>query len=321
MDVPLSFWIGFNVFVLLMLALDLGVFNRKAHVVSLKEAGAWTALWVSLALLFNVGVYFLGGPQAGLEFLTGYLIEYSLSVDNIFVFVLLFSSFGVPAQYQHRVLFWGILGALIMRGTMIALGVALINSFHWIIYVFGAFLIFAGIRMFFSDEGETVDLERNAILRFLRRVFPVTDGYRGQQFVVRENGVRMITPLLLVLVLIEVTDLIFAVDSIPAIFAITQEPFIVYTSNIFAILGLRSLYFLLAGIIHKFVYLRYGLATVLTFVGVKMLTEDLLHIPVTVSLAVIVTVLATSIIASLLSGKEKEAAKAPEVTEVTREGD
>ena len=315
MDVPLSFWIGFNVFVLAMLALDLGVFNRKAHVVTVREAGSWTAVWVSLALTFNVGLYFVAGPQAGLEFLTGYLIEYSLSVDNIFVFVLLFTSFAVPPQYQHRVLFWGILGALIMRGTMIGLGVALITSFHWIIYLFGAFLVFAGVRMFFSDEEETVDLERNVVLRFLRRVFPVTDGYRGQRFVVRENGKRMITPLLLVLVLIEVTDLIFAVDSIPAIFAITQEPFIVYTSNIFAILGLRSLYFLLAGIIHKFVYLRYGLAAVLSFVGIKMLITDLYHIPTLVSLGVIVSVLATSIVASLLSSKSKDVEpKPPEAT-------
>ncbi len=316
MDVPLSFWIGFNVFVLAMLALDLGVFNRKAHTVTVREAGAWTAVWVSLALTFNAGLYFVAGPQAGLEFLTGYLIEYSLSVDNIFVFVLLFTSFAVPSQYQHRVLFWGILGALIMRGAMIGLGVALITSFHWIIYLFGAFLLFAGVRMFFSDEEETVDLERNVVLRFLRRIFPVTDGYRGQKFVVRENGKRMVTPLLLVLVLIEVTDLIFAVDSIPAIFAITQEPFIVYTSNIFAILGLRSLYFLLAGVIHKFVYLRYGLAAVLSFVGIKMLITDLYHIPTLVSLGVIVSVLATSIVASLLSDKSKEVEpKPPEATE------
>ncbi len=314
MDVPLSFWIGFNVFVLAMLALDLGVFNRKAHTVTVREASIWTVVWVSLALTFNVGLYFVAGPQAGLEFLTGYLIEYSLSVDNIFVFVLLFTSFAVPPQYQHRVLFWGILGALVMRGTMIGLGVALITSFHWIIYLFGAFLVFAGVRMFFSDEEETVDLERNVVLRFLRRIFPVTDGYRGQKFVVRENGKRMVTPLLLVLALIEVTDLIFAVDSIPAIFAITQEPFIVYTSNIFAILGLRSLYFLLAGVIHKFVYLRYGLAVVLTFVGLKMLSEDFLHIPTLASLGVIVSVLATSIVASLMSSKSKDIEpKPPEV--------
>ncbi len=312
MDVPLSFWIGFNLFVLAMLALDLGVFNRKAHVVTIKEAGAWTAVWVSLALLFNVGLYVVAGPQAGLEFLTGYLIEYSLSVDNIFVFVLIFSAFAVPPKYQHRVLFWGILGALVMRGAMIALGVVLINRFHWIIYGFGAFLVFAGIRMFFSDEEDTVDLENNIILRFVRRLFPVTDGYREQKFVVREAGRRMITPLLLVLILIEVTDVIFAVDSIPAIFAITQDPFIVYTSNIFAILGLRSLYFLLAGIIDRFVYLRYGLAVVLTFVGVKMLLVDVFHIPTVVSLGVIVGTLAVSIITSLMSSRHVETPDIPE---------
>ena len=312
MDVPLSFWIGFNLFVVAMLALDLGVFNRKAHAVTLREAGAWTALWVTLALLFNVGLYFVAGPQAGLEFLTGYLIEYSLSVDNIFVFVLIFSAFKVPAKYQHRVLFWGILGALIMRGAMIALGVVLISRFHWIIYGFGAFLVFAGIRMFFSDEEDTVDLENNTVLRLVRRLVPVTDGYREQKFVVREGGRRMVTPLFLVLVLIEVTDVIFAVDSIPAIFAITQDPFIVYTSNIFAILGLRSLYFLLAGIIDRFIYLRYGLAVVLTFVGVKMLLVDVFHIPTIVSLGVIVGTLAVSIIASLLSHRHVETPDIPE---------
>ena len=312
MDVPLSFWIGFNLFVLAMLALDLGVFNRKAHAVTIREAGAWTAVWVSLALLFNVGLYVVAGPQAGLEFLTGYLIEYSLSVDNIFVFVLIFSAFAVPPKYQHRVLFWGILGALIMRGAMIALGVVLINRFHWIIYGFGAFLVFAGIRMFFSDEEDTVDLENNIILRFVRWLFPVTDGYREQKFVVREAGRRMITPLLLVLILIEVTDVIFAVDSIPAIFAITQDPFIVYTSNIFAILGLRSLYFLLAGIIDRFIYLRYGLAVVLTFVGVKMLLVDVFHIPTVVSLGVIVGTLAVSIITSLMSSRHVETPDIPE---------
>jgi len=320
LEVPISVWIGFLSFVLIMLALDLGVFNRKAHTVSVKEAGIWTSVWVSLALLFNVGLYFIAGPQVGLEFLTGYLIEYSLSVDNIFVFVLIFSAFAVPSQYQHRVLFWGILGALIMRGIMIALGAALIQNYSWIIYVFGAFLVFAGIRMFFSHEEETVDLEKNPVLRFFRRAFPVTEGYHGQRFVVMENGKRMITPLLLVLVMIELTDLVFAIDSIPAIFAITQEPFIVFTSNIFAILGLRSLYFLLAGIIHKFVYLRYGLAFVLTYVGIKMLVLSIdIHIPTFISLGVIVVALGTSIIASLLSPKSKdprEEAKEIEVPEV-----
>ncbi len=308
LEVPLVFWIGFLLFVFVMLALDLGVFNRKAHTVSVREAGTWTAVWVSLALLFNLGLYFFAGGQVALQFLTGYLIEYSLSVDNIFVFVLIFSAFNVPSQYQHRVLFWGILGALVMRGAMIAAGAALITTFHWVIYIFGAFLVFAGIRMFFTSENETIDLEHNPLLRFIRRVFPVTDGYRESKFTVLEAGKRMVTPLLLVLVMIELTDLVFALDSIPAIFAITQEPFIVFTSNIFAILGLRSLYFLLAGIIHRFVYLRYGLAFVLTFVGVKMLLEAVhVNIPILLSLGVIVVALATSIIASLLSPKSKEA--------------
>ena len=277
-------------------------------------------MWVSLALLFNVGLYVLYGPQVGLEFLTGYLIEYSLSVDNIFVFVLIFSAFAVPAQYQHRVLFWGILGALVMRGALIAVGAALIENFHWIIYVFGAFLVFVGIRMFFTGEDETVDLETNPLLRFMRRVFPVTEGYRGSQFSVVEGGKRLITPLLLVLVMIELTDLVFALDSIPAIFAITEEPFIVFTSNIFAILGLRSLYFLLAGIIHRFVYLRYGLAFILTFVGVKMLLEYFhVQIPILLSLGIIISALAVSVVASLLSPRSKdpeEEAKEIEVPEV-----
>lgn len=308
LEVPLVFWIGFLAFVLVMLALDLGVFNRKAHTVSVKEAGIWTAVWVSLALIFNLGLYFFAGGQVALEFLTGYLIEYSLSVDNIFVFVLIFSAFNVPSQYQHRVLFWGILGALVMRGIMIAAGAALISNYEWIIYVFGAFLVFAGIRMFFSHEEDSVDIENNGLLKFVRRLFPVTDGYRGSKFTVVEGGKRMITPLLLVLVMIELTDLVFAVDSIPAIFAITQEPFIVFTSNIFAILGLRSLYFLLAGVIHKFVYLRYGLAFVLTFVGVKMLLLIWhIHVPILLSLGVIITALGVSIIVSLMSPKAKEA--------------
>ena len=305
MDVPFVFWAAFIGFVLVMLALDLGVFNRQAHAVTVREAGAWTAVWVSLALSFNAGLYFWAGPQVALEFLTGYLIEYSLSVDNIFVFVLIFSSFGVPAKYQHRVLFWGILGALIMRGAMIGIGAALISQFRWILYGFGAFLVFAGIRMFFSKEEDEIDLENNRVLRLVRRFVPVTPRYHEQRFFTLENGVRMATPLFLVLILIELTDLVFAVDSIPAIFAITQDPFIVFTSNIFAILGLRSLYFLLAGIIHKFVYLRYGLAIVLTYVGVKMLLLDIFHIPTLVSLGVIVVVLGSSIAASLLSNREK----------------
>ncbi len=300
MEVPFVFWAGFIAFVLVMLALDLGVFNRKAHAISVREAGAWTAVWVSLALLFAVGLYFITGPGHALDFLTGYVIEYSLSVDNIFVFVLIFSSFGVPTAYQHRVLFWGILGALLMRGAMIAVGAALISQFHWVLYIFGAFLVFAGIRMLVSKDEGVLDLEHHPVLKFLRRFVPFTSDYHGPRFFTIIDGVRRATPLFLVLVLIEITDLVFAVDSIPAIFAITQDTFIVFTSNIFAILGLRSLYFLLAGVIHKFVYLRYGLAAVLTYVGVKMLIMDLYHIPTLLSLAVIVTVLAASILLSLL---------------------
>ena len=305
MEVPLIFWIGFLVFVLAMLALDLGVFNRKEHVITVAEAGRWVAFWVSLGLLFNVGLYLWAGPQAGIEFLTGYLIEYSLSVDNIFVFVLLFSAFSVPARYQHRVLFWGILGALVMRGTMIFLGVSLIENFHWVIYVFGAFLVFAGLRLLFNNDDDLIDVERNPVLRLVRRFVPITEDYHGSRFFVRHGGKLAATPLLLVLVLIEVTDVVFAVDSIPAIFAITREPFIVFTSNIFAILGLRSLYFLLAGIIDRFVYLEYGLAVILTYVGVKMLVSGVWHPPTWLSLAVIVAVLAVSIGASLLSNKRK----------------
>ncbi len=303
MEVSPLFWVVFNIFVFAMLALDLGVFNRKAHTPSFREASIWSVVWIALALLFNLGVYLWMGPQRGLEFLTGYLIEYSLSVDNIFVFVLIFSAFAVPSQYQHRVLFWGVLGALVLRGILIFVGAALIERFHWVLYIFGAFLIFAGLRMFRSEESE-VDLENNRILKFVRRFIPVTNTYQGQLFFIYEQGQRMATPLFMVLVLVEFTDLLFALDSIPAIFAVTREPFIVYTSNVFAIMGLRSLYFLLAGVVQKFVYLRYGLAAILTFVGVKILLEDFLHVSNVVSLLVIATTLAVSIIASLTFGQK-----------------
>ena len=306
MEVPIQFWIGFIAFVLVMLALDLGVFNREVKAVTVREAAGWVSLWVSLALIFNVGLYFWAGAEPALEFLTGYLIEYSLSIDNIFVFVLIFSAFRVPARYQHRVLFWGILGALVLRAIMIFAGVALLETFHWIIYVFGGFLVFAGMRMLFSGGDDLIDVDRNPVLRLVRRVFPVTKDYHGSRFLVRQSGTLMGTPLLLVLVVVEATDVVFAVDSIPAIFAITREPFIVFTSNIFAILGLRSLYFLLAGIIDRFVYLEYGLAAILTFVGMKMILSGVWHPPTWLSLAVIVGVLGISIGASLLSGKRKE---------------
>jgi tellurite resistance protein TerC len=296
-------WIGFNLFVLLMLALDLGVFHRNTHVVTVKESLTWTAVWIVLALAFNLGVWHFSGPQKGLEFFTGYLIEKSLSVDNVFVFALLFSYFAVPAKYQHKVLFWGILGALIMRAIMIALGAALIAKFSWIIYIFGAFLILTGIKMIVKRESE-IHPERNPIVRWFKKLMPVTNEYRGEKFFVRENGVLLATPLFVVLLLVEFSDLIFAVDSIPAIFAVTTDPFIVYTSNVFAILGLRSLYFALSGIMDKFHYLKIGLGVVLAFVGVKMmLAHTAYKIDTLVSLGVISLILGTSVVWSLLKPK------------------
>ncbi|MEO7318589.1 MAG: TerC family protein [Chthoniobacteraceae bacterium] len=293
-------WIGFNVFVLAMLALDLGVFHRKSHIVSTREAIAWTVAWITMALLFNLGVWHCAGEEKALEFTAGYLIEYSLSVDNIFVFALLFSYFAVPPQYQHRVLFWGILGALILRAVMIGAGTILIAKFAWIIYVFGAFLILTGIKMIVKRE-EEIHPERNPVVKWFKRLMPVTSDYRGSKFFVRENGVRMATPLFVVLLLVEMSDVIFAVDSIPAIFAVTTDPFIVYTSNVFAILGLRSLYFALAGVMDKFHYLKIGLGVVLTFVGVKMfLGHTAYKIDTHLSLGVIIAVLAASVVASLV---------------------
>jgi tellurite resistance protein TerC len=328
MDTMLWVWIGFNLFVLAMLALDLGVFHRNAHVVSIKEAAIWSVIWIGLALAFNALIYFFWdriapgsqytNGEAGLAFLTGYLIEKSLSIDNIFVFVLLFTYFAVPAQYQHRVLFWGIIGALLMRGIMIALGAALIKEFHWIIYLFGAFLIVTGIKMARHRDQE-LHPEKNPLVRLLRRLMPVTEGYAGQKFFIRKAGVLMATPLFLVLLLVETTDLIFAVDSIPAIFAVTQEPFIVYTSNVFAILGLRSLYFVLADMIHKFHYLKLGLSAVLTFVGVKMLlTDTAWKIPTGFSLLVVASIIGVAIVASLLRARqiERQAGK-PETSVVS----
>ena len=296
-------WIGFNVFVLAMLALDLGVFHRKAHVVSLKESLTWTLVWIALALIFNAGVWHYYGSQRALEFFTGYVIEKSLSVDNVFVFALLFSYFAVPQLYQHKVLFWGILGALVMRAIMIAAGAALLTKFTWIIYVFGGFLILTGIKMIVKRE-EEIHPERNPVVRWFKKLMPVTPEYRGDKFFVRENGILMATPLFVVLLLVEFSDLIFAVDSIPAIFAVTKDPFIVYTSNVFAILGLRSLYFALAGVMDKFHYLKIGLGVVLTFVGVKMiLAHTAWKIDTLVSLGVIVLILATSVVWSLLKPK------------------
>jgi tellurite resistance protein TerC len=292
-------WVGFIAFVLLMLSLDLGVFNRTPHVVKAREALTWTAVWVGLALLFAAGLAVLVDHQSALTFLTGYVIEESLSVDNIFVIVLIFRYFAVPAQFQHRVLFWGILGALIMRGLFIGLGAALLARFDWIFYIFGALLVFTGIRMAVKQD-EEFDGEQNPVVKLVRRFLPLTSGYRGKHFFAMEGGRRSATPLLLVLVLVEVTDLIFAVDSIPAIFGITRDPFLVFTSNIFAVLGLRSLFFLLASVVTKFHLLKYGLAVILTFVGAKMLVEQWIHIPILLSLGVVVGVLGASIGASLL---------------------
>jgi tellurite resistance protein TerC len=291
-------WVGFNAFVLAMLALDLGVFHRRAHVVTMREAATWSAVWVALALVFNAGLYLLAGPRPALEFLTGYLIEKSLSVDNIFVFVLLFTYFAVPARYQHRVLFWGILGALAMRGAFIAAGAYLLEQFHWVIYLFGAVLILTGAKMA-RRGGAAVDPERNPVTRWARRLLPLTPRYDGQRFWTREGGRLVATPLFLVLLLVEFTDLVFAIDSIPAIFAVTRDPFLVYTSNVFAILGLRSLYFLLAGVVHRFVYLKYALAAILLFVGLKMTLVDLVKVPVAVSLGVIALTMTIAILASL----------------------
>ncbi len=297
-------WVGFNLFVLAMLALDLGVFHKKAHVVTFRESITWTAVWVSLALVFNFGIFHFMGPQKGLEFFTGYVIEKSLSVDNVFVFALLFSYFAVPPIFQHKVLFWGIIGALIMRAIMIFLGAALIEEFTWIIYIFGLFLIFTGIKMIVKRE-EEIHPERNPLVRWFKKFMPVTSDYREDRFFVREKGVLMATPLFVVLILVEFTDLIFAVDSIPAIFAVTRDPFIVYTSNVFAILGLRSLYFALAGVMDKFHYLKIGLGVVLTFVGVKMLLgHTAWKIDTHISLIVIVGVLALSVMASLVWPKK-----------------
>ena len=293
------FWVGFIAFVLAMLALDLGVFQRKSHEVKPKEAAIWTSVWVGLALAFAGGLWFFYGSEPALTFLTGYVIEESLSMDNIFVIVLIFDYFMVPKAYQHRVLFYGILGALIMRGIFIALGTVLLAKFQWIIYVFGAMLVFTGIRMAFKHD-ESFDAEQNPIVKIVRKIFPLTSQYHGKHFFTMENGRKMATPLLLVLVLVEFTDLIFAIDSIPAIFGVTRDPFIVYTSNIFAVMGLRSLYFLLASVIEKFHLLKYGLAIILTFVGLKMIAEAWIHVPIMVSLAVIVGVLLLAIAASLI---------------------
>jgi tellurite resistance protein TerC len=299
-------WVGFSLFIVTMLSLDLGLLNRKAHTITYREASIWSAVWVTLAIIFCGLVFYYQGSERGYAFLTGYLIELSLSVDNLFVFLLIFSYFKVPAKFQHRVLFWGVMGALVMRLTMIFIGAALINRFHWIIYIFGAFLVYTGIKMFKQEEID-IQPEHNPLVRLVTRFFPISKSYDGEKFFTVVNGKRTGTLLLLVLVVVEVTDLVFAVDSIPAIFAITRDTFIVYTSNVFAILGLRSLYFLLAGVVEKFRYLRIGLAIVLTFIGIKMLVTVFgLHIPIKLSLVFVALVLIGSIVASWLFPSDEE---------------
>lgn len=299
-------WVGFNVFVLGMLALDLGVFHRKSHTVTVREALIWTGVWVTLALFFNLFIYFYFGEELAVEFFTGYLIEKSLSVDNIFVMIMIFSYFQVPQEYQHKVLFWGILGALVMRIIFILSGIELIHRFHWLIYIFGGFLIFTGIRMLTAGDVK-IEPEKNPVVKLARKIFSVTPTFEGDKFFTKRNGKTWVTPLFLVVILIEATDLIFAVDSIPAILAISEDPFIVYTSNVFAILGLRSLYFALSGIEKYFHYLKFGLSAILVFVGLKMCIVDLYKIPVTISLIVIVFLLAIAMIASVLFPKKEEA--------------
>jgi len=318
-EIGIWHWVGFIGVILVFLALDLGVFHRKAHVISFKEALGWTCVWFTMAMLFAGLMVKMRGREEALQFVTGYIIELSLSMDNVFVIALIFGYFRVPLTYQHRVLFWGIMGALIMRGVMIGVGAVLIQKFHWMIYVFGGFLVLTGIKMLFAgDEG--VHPEKNPVIRFVKRLFPVAHDFDGQRFFTRINGQRMLTPLAIVLIMVETTDLIFAVDSIPAIFSVTTVPFIVFTSNVFAILGLRSLYFVLANAIGLFRYLKVGLSVVLVFVGVKMIiapppgAEELswyhYKIPTTVSLSVVGGIILLSILISVITAKPKSGSRA-----------
>src|SRR5271165_6420810 len=310
------FWILFNVFVLAILALDLGVFHRRKHVVEFREAIGWTIVWIALAGVFAILIYFFGHALTGvptkpnseltLEFVTGYLIEESLSVDNLFVFLVIFRYFAVPRRYQHEILFWGVVGALVMRGIFILVGIKLLNAFEWIIYVFGAILIYSGVKLFRQQEG-SIDPGSNIVLRGFRKLFRVTEHYEGHNFFVVRHGIRYATPLVVVLLMIETTDLLFATDSIPAVLAITREPFIVFTSNVFAILGLRSLYFALAGMMEVFHLLHYGLSVILIFIGAKMLLSHYVRIPIGVALAVVAGVLLVSIALSMLLPKKVEA--------------
>ena len=295
----LSVWVGFNILILVLIAIDLGVLHKKSHVISVKEALLWSAGWIFISLTFNVGVYFWFGYDSALQFLTGYLIEKSLSVDNIFVFAILFSYFKVKPEYQHKVLMWGILGALFMRGAMIALGTALISNYHWVIFILGAFLVYTGIKMAIQKE-ISVHPEKNPVVNLAKRFIPMSNDYDGDKFVTTINGKKIFTPLIVVLIVVEVTDLMFAVDSIPAIFAITTDSFIVYTSNVFAILGLRALYFALSGVLDMFHYLKYGLGLVLSFVGVKMLISEFYVISIPVALGVVAAILVISVVVSIM---------------------
>ncbi len=312
MEHSLTLWIIFNIFIVAMLIVDLLVFNRKEHEITIKESLIWTGIWIFLACVFGVGIYFYMDPASSLDYFTGYLIEKSLSVDNIFVFILVFSYFGVPAKYQHKVLFWGIFGALVLRFLFIFLGVALIERFHWIVYIFGAFLVYTGIKMAYDTEKE-VHPERNPLLKLTRKFIPVTNKFDGPHFLTRVDGKLMATPLFVVLIVIETTDLVFAIDSIPAILAITTDEFLVYSSNAFAILGLRALYFALNGVMKLFHYLHYGLAAILSFVGIKMLIAEIYHVPTPWALGFVAFALVSSIGASILFPKEeKEISQAPE---------
>lgn len=304
MVIDIYVWIGFVAFVILLLTLDLGVIHRKSHEVKIKEALFWSAVWISLALIFNYGVYYFMGKEKALEFLTGYLIEKSLSVDNLFVFIMLFSFFDVKPIYQHKVLFWGILGALVLRAIFIFAGVALISKFHWIIYIFGGFLVYTGFKMLFHNDTK-IEPDKNPLVKLFKKFFPVTETMHGDNFFVKINSKRYATPLFVVLLVVEFTDLIFAVDSIPAILAVSNDTFIIFTSNVFALLGLRALYFALAGITKYFHYLKYGLSAILVFVGIKMVIVDFYKIPIVYSLFTIVGILTLSILLSLLFPKKE----------------
>ncbi|MEX2600187.1 MAG: TerC family protein [Balneolaceae bacterium] len=305
MEHSLTLWVLFNLFILVMLLVDLLVFNRKPHEITIKESLIWTGIWIGLAVLFGIGIYYFMDPASSIDYFTGYLIEKSLSIDNIFVFLLIFTYFGVPSMYQHKVLFWGILGALIFRLIFIFLGIALLEQFHWIIYVFGAFLIFTGVKLGLEKD-KKIEPEKNPLLKLIRRFIPITREFRGEHFFVKIRGRRVATPMFVVLIVIETTDVVFALDSIPAIMAITRDPFIIYSANAFAILGLRALYFALSGVMRLFHYLHYGLAFILVYVGVKMILEPFFEIDTMISLFVILGTITISTLLSIFFPKEEK---------------